>query len=154
MAFMTCVSIPMHKLLHSGSTASGLQAVMRLVQTLHVVNCLQLRFAIPHAIVVLLLCLTGAFVPCCTARVSHDRVEAERRWHGLLQVVALVTDGAQRPDIPAVENLPGPGNFDGYPEYITLMEQCWHQDPAARPTFTQVCCNVGRTTFLDANDVY
>ena len=55
-----------------------------------------------------------------------------------MQVVALVTDGAQRPDVPAVEDLPGPGNFGGYPEYIMLMEQCWHQDPAARPTFTQV----------------
>lgn len=56
-----------------------------------------------------------------------------------VQVVALVTDGAQRPDVPPRESLPGPGDFDGYPEYIMLMEQCWHQDPAARPTFTQVC---------------
>ena len=54
-------------------------------------------------------------------------------------MVALVTDGAQRPEVPPTEALPGPGTFAGYPEYIMLMEHCWHQDPAARPTFTQVC---------------
>ena len=56
-----------------------------------------------------------------------------------LQVVALVTEGAQRPELPAPEDLPGTGTFAGYSEYIMLMEQCWDQDPAARPTFAQVC---------------
>lgn len=61
-------------------------------------------------------------------------------WHecGPWQVVALVTEGAQRPELPAFENLPGSGPFAGYSEYLMLMEQCWHQDPAARPTFAQV----------------
>ena len=54
------------------------------------------------------------------------------------QVVALVTEGAQRPELPAPEDLPGTGAFAGYSEYIMLMEQCWDQDPAARPTFAQV----------------
>lgn len=54
-------------------------------------------------------------------------------------MVALVTEGAQRPELPAPEDLPGTGTFAGYSEYIMLMEQCWHQDPAARPTFAQVC---------------
>ena len=71
-----------------------------------------------------------------------DYLQQGREVWAWLQVVALVTDGAQRPDVPPVEDLPGPGGFDGYPEYIMLMEQCWHQDPAARPTFTQVCVNV------------
>jgi hypothetical protein len=52
--------------------------------------------------------------------------------------VALVTEGAQRPELPAPEDLPGTGTFAGYSEYIMLMEQCWDQDPAARPTFAQV----------------
>ncbi len=56
----------------------------------------------------------------------------------LWQVVALVTEGAQRPELPAPEDLPGTGTFAGYSEYIMLMEQCWDQDPAARPTFAQV----------------
>ena len=56
----------------------------------------------------------------------------------VLQVVALVTEGAQRPELPAPEDLPGSGSFEGYSEYILLMEQCWDQDPAARPTFAQV----------------
>ena len=55
-----------------------------------------------------------------------------------VQVVALVTEGAQRPELPAPEALPGSGTFEGYSEYIMLMEQCWDQDPAARPTFAQV----------------
>ncbi|KAA6426630.1 MAG: kinase [Trebouxia sp. A1-2] len=61
-------------------------------------------------------------------------------WHecGPWQVVALVTEGAQRPELPAPEDLPGTGAFAGYSEYIMLMEQCWDQDPAARPTFAQV----------------
>lgn len=56
-----------------------------------------------------------------------------------VQVVALVTEGAQRPELPAPADLPGTGTFAGYSEYIMLMEQCWDQDPAARPTFAQVC---------------
>ncbi len=52
--------------------------------------------------------------------------------------MALVTEGAQRPELPAPEDLPGTGGFAGYSEYIMLMEQCWDQDPAARPTFAQV----------------
>ena len=55
-----------------------------------------------------------------------------------VQVVALVTEGAQRPELPAPNDLPGTGTFAGFSEYIMLMEQCWHQDPAARPTFAQV----------------
>lgn len=49
-----------------------------------------------------------------------------------------MTEGAQRPEVPPFEDLPGTGSFAGYSEYILLMEQCWHQDAAARPTFAQV----------------
>lgn len=49
-----------------------------------------------------------------------------------------MTEGAQRPELPAPEDLRGTGAFAGYSEYIMLMEQCWDQDPAARPTFAQV----------------
>ena len=49
-----------------------------------------------------------------------------------------MTEGAQRPELPAPEDLPGTGTFAGYSEYIMLMEQCWDQDAAARPTFAQV----------------
>lgn len=67
-----------------------------------------------------------------------------------MQVVALVTEGAQRPELPAPEDLPGTGTFAGYSEYMMLMEQCWDQDPAARPTFAQVCmpCPPASTVWL------
>lgn len=71
-----------------------------------------------------------------------------------VQVVALVTEGAQRPELPAPKDLPGTGTFAGYSEYIMLMEQCWDQDPAARPTFAQVgtlscnCCAWGLLLLL------
>lgn len=78
---------------------------------------------------------------------THDSLPAEVSGYACasdsanlaLQVVALVTEGAQRPELPAPKDLPGTGTFAGYSEYIMLMEQCWHQDPAARPTFAQVC---------------
>ena len=41
-----------------------------------------------------------------------------------VQVVALVTDGGQRPEIPPLEALPTPG-FEGLREYIELMQSCW-----------------------------
>lgn len=34
--------------------------------------------------------------------------------------------------------LPG-GTFVGYDEYVALMERCWVEKPADRPTFEQVC---------------
>ena len=65
-------------------------------------------------------------------------VVSDESAHLVVKVVALVTEGAQRPELPAPNDLPGSGTFAGYSEYIMLMEQCWHQDPAARPTFAQV----------------
>jgi serine/threonine protein kinase len=60
-------------------------------------------------------------------------------WHecGPWQVVALVTEGAQRPEIPAPEDLPGCKGFPGLDEYVELMKRCWHQVPEERPTFAQ-----------------
>ena len=49
-----------------------------------------------------------------------------------------MTEKAQRPELPALEDLPGTGAIAGYSEYIMLMEQCWDQNPDARPTFAQV----------------
>lgn len=66
-----------------------------------------------------------------------------------VQVVALVTEGAQRPELPAPADLPGTGTFAGYSEYIMLMEQCWDQDPAARPTFAQVCISAPNAAAAD-----
>lgn len=57
-------------------------------------------------------------------------------WHefGPWQVVAMVTDGQQRPEIPPPEALPC-GDFAGLHEYMALMCDCWAQDAAKRPTF-------------------
>lgn len=43
-----------------------------------------------------------------------------------LQVVALVTEGQQRPEIPPADALPGRG-FAGYEDYCALMRDCWAQ---------------------------
>ena len=55
----------------------------------------------------------------------------------LRQVVALVTEGSARPEIPPVEAQPSK-TFPGYEDYVKLMQRCWAQDPEARPDFTQI----------------
>ena len=56
-----------------------------------------------------------------------------------LQVVALVTEGQQRPELPPKEDMPGDSrSFAGLDEYIQLMHRCWHQVPESRPTFAEV----------------
>ncbi|BDA45207.1 probable serine/threonine-protein kinase SIS8 at C-terminar half [Coccomyxa sp. Obi] len=65
-------------------------------------------------------------------------------WHipwedlGPWQVVILVVDQGQRPELPA-----DPAQLPGKPlrhisTYLDLMCHCWHQDPAQRPTFDRV----------------
>ncbi len=54
------------------------------------------------------------------------------------QVVILVVDQMQRPELPA-----DPAQLPGRPmrhisTYLDLMCQCWHQDPLQRPTFDRV----------------
>jgi serine/threonine protein kinase len=41
--------------------------------------------------------------------------------------------------VPPPADLPGPDReLAGLPRYLALMEACWAQDPAARPTFNQI----------------
>ena len=42
------------------------------------------------------------------------------------QVVAMVTDGHQRPEIPQ-EDLGPSSSFPGMGEYVKLMHNCWEQ---------------------------
>ncbi|KAK9814855.1 hypothetical protein WJX73_000289 [Symbiochloris irregularis] len=60
-------------------------------------------------------------------------------WHdcGPWQVVALVTEGHQRPDVPTREASRGTG-FEGYDAYCSLMRDCWAQEATDRPTFEEV----------------
>ena len=39
----------------------------------------------------------------------------------------------------ASTQLPG-GSFSGYDAYVALMQRCWAEDPADRPTFEQASC--------------
>ena len=39
--------------------------------------------------------------------------------------------------MPALGDLPTPG-FAGLPDYLSLMHDCWAQEPATRPTFAVV----------------
>ena len=59
-------------------------------------------------------------------------------WVTLLQVVILVVDQQQRPELPQdLMALPGsPLRRPG--PYLELMQQCWATDPAQRPSFERV----------------
>lgn len=48
----------------------------------------------------------------------------------LVQVVAMVTDGHQRPEIPPEDACPSP-SFPGMGKYVELMNNCWKQVRAA-----------------------
>lgn len=67
-------------------------------------------------------------------------------WHdcGPWQVVALVTEGQQRPDIPAAGAHPG-GAFQAFEAYCSLMQDCWAQEASVRPCFAAV---IGRVRKL------
>ena len=55
-----------------------------------------------------------------------------------MQVVILVVDQQQRPDLPQ-DLMALPGKPLGSPgPYLDLMQQCWATDPAQRPSFERV----------------
>lgn len=55
-----------------------------------------------------------------------------------MQVVILVVDQQQRPDLPQ-DLMALPGRPLGSPgPYLDLMQQCWATDPAQRPSFERV----------------
>ena len=56
---------------------------------------------------------------------------------GDVQVVIEVVDRKARPEVPPLHKLPG-GELCLHDEYIELMEDCWAQDPLARPSFEAV----------------
>lgn len=57
---------------------------------------------------------------------------------GPWQVVAMITEGRQRPEIPSSPDQLKGGAFPGMDAYTTLMEDCWHHDAEARPSFATV----------------
>ena len=48
-----------------------------------------------------------------------------------------ISERKLRPDIPPLDELPG-GAFPDLPQYITLLEACWQENPEQRPTFESV----------------
>ncbi|PSC73896.1 Serine threonine-kinase CTR1 isoform A [Micractinium conductrix] len=62
------------------------------------------------------------------------------------QIMLAVTQQGQRPAIKdqwGAAQYPG-GTFIGYNEYVALMQRCWADDPAARPTFEQIIADLRR----------
>ncbi len=49
-----------------------------------------------------------------------------------MQVVAMVTDGHQRPEIPQEDLCPS-SSFPGMGEYVKLMNSCWKQVSSPSP---------------------
>ncbi|BDA45524.1 probable serine/threonine-protein kinase CTR1 at C-terminar half [Coccomyxa sp. Obi] len=50
----------------------------------------------------------------------------------IFQIMVSVAEKGLRPDIP---EQPQGGAFQGWPAYVDLIERCWAEDPAQRPTF-------------------
>jgi serine/threonine protein kinase len=69
--------------------------------------------------------------------------------HGPWQVVAMITEGRQRPETPtSMDQLKG-GGFPGINLYTDLMQDCWHQDAEARPSFAVI---ISRLRAMLANE--
>ncbi|KAI7842172.1 hypothetical protein COHA_004194 [Chlorella ohadii] len=62
-------------------------------------------------------------------------------WSGVqpFVVMKLVRNGS-RPDIPPLDQLPGPSpaGCPGMDDYMQLIRDCWAQDPAQRPSFASI----------------
>lgn len=58
---------------------------------------------------------------------------------GTWQLINLLMNGG-RLEIPPRERLPGEDtpSFAGLDDYISLLQRCWVQEPADRPTFHQI----------------
>lgn len=56
-----------------------------------------------------------------------------------LQIIKVVSKGGRLP-IPDQPSLPGGDTkeFSGLHTYIALLQRCWTQDPANRPTFAEI----------------
>ncbi len=54
-----------------------------------------------------------------------------------MQVVIEVVERKARPEVPPLDKLPG-GELCLHGQYVELMEDCWAQDPLARPSFEAV----------------
>lgn len=54
-----------------------------------------------------------------------------------VQIMVSISERKLRPDIPPLDELPG-GAFPDLPQYITLLEACWHEDPDQRPSFETI----------------
>lgn len=55
----------------------------------------------------------------------------------IAQIVLAVVDRKQRPGVPPPDAVQG-GPPLQYDEYVQLMQQCWAQEPASRPSFDAV----------------
>lgn len=72
---------------------------------------------------------------------------SENHW----TLVKFVSNGG-RPEIPPLEALPGQdtASFQGLGAYIDLIQRCWAQDPAERPSFPDIVADLrwGHNSFI------
>lgn len=63
----------------------------------------------------------------------------EKPWKGVqpLAIIDAVLAGARLP-IPSEADLPGPAGLPDVARYVALIERCWAQEPAHRPSFAVV----------------
>ena len=75
----------------------------------------------------------------CTGVVLWELLSFRLPWGNSMnpfQIANAVLSG-QRLQPPAPDELPA-GELVVYDAYVALMESCWREDPAARPTFEAI----------------
>ena len=54
-----------------------------------------------------------------------------------VQIMLVLTQKHERPELPSLETLPGQP-LPGIEDYLQLMQDCWHEDPSKRPRFEDI----------------
>ena len=67
------------------------------------------------------------------------------------QIMCAISEKGERPEVPSEAG--GPllgGTFPGFPAYCALVQRCWVEDPAARPSFEAIIADL-RTMLADTS---
>lgn len=59
-------------------------------------------------------------------------------------MLPVMISGGQRPEIPAQHEAwdSDTASWAGYGTYVALLQRCWAQDPAKRPSFEEIAVEV------------
>ncbi len=91
--------------------------------------------------------LFGSVLSLRPAVVLWEMLTYQLPWAGEnpWSVVTNVAEGGRLP-FPPRETLPG-GDFEGLNAFMELIDDCWAQEPAARPNFAEVIARIRCVAF-------